>query len=159
MIAQPIFSGTEASVEDNSELGEKSCFANSKGERKRGKEMAKKKAGQRKKGKRWQHPSEKKRRKNAWRKILKKAPKMHAFFLAVPESFGGPVFRSRHFFGAACDFVFRLLVPEQMFSKGRNLFKGVIFTEQKLRLPSAQVFRRKKKIPALSAPGLFHNTM
>ena len=58
--------------------------------------MAKKKAGQRKKGKRWQHPSEKKRRKNAWRKILKKAPKMHAFFLAVPESFGGPVFRSRH---------------------------------------------------------------
>ena len=96
MIAQPIFSGTEASVEDNSELGEKSCFANSKGERKRGKEMAKKKAGQRKKGKRWQHPSEKKRRKNAWRKILKKAPKMHAFFLAVPESFGGPVFRSRH---------------------------------------------------------------
>ena len=70
---------------------------------------------------------------------------MHAFFLAVPESFGGPVFRSRHFFGAACDFVFRLLVPEQMFSKGRNLFKGVIFTEQKLRLPSAQAFRRKKK--------------
>ena len=72
----------------------------------------------------------------------KKAPKMQAFFLAVPESFGGPVFRSRHFFGAACDFVFRLLVPEQ-----------------KLRLPSAQAFRRKKKIPALSAPGLFHSTM